>query len=66
MKIKGKEWRERASRLKAWRKDKVDQWGRGMTQPTAAEWYGVHERTWRRWETGEIRVPEHVMRRTEA
>lgn len=28
-----------------------------ITQAEAAAWYGVHERTWRRYETGEVPVP---------
>lgn len=34
---------------------------RGWTQARAAEWYGVSERTWRRWESHG--APEHVLKR---
>ncbi|GGP37477.1 hypothetical protein GCM10009347_01810 [Shewanella algicola] len=30
---------------------------RGLTQTEVAEIYGVSERTYRRWELGEVRVP---------
>jgi DNA-binding XRE family transcriptional regulator len=36
---------------------------RGWTQGFAAEWYGVNERTWRRWEGGV--PPAHVLKRIE-
>ena len=35
---------------------------RGFTQAQAAEWFGVSERTWRRWENTGI-VPVPVMKR---
>jgi transcriptional regulator with XRE-family HTH domain len=34
---------------------------RGFTQKQAADWYGVSERSWRRYEAGSI--PPHVRRR---
>lgn len=37
-----------------------------MTQEQAAAWYGVHERTWRRWERGEIKVPTPLILRISA
>jgi DNA-binding XRE family transcriptional regulator len=33
----------------------------GFTQARAAEWYGVDERTWRRWERK--RPPKHLLKR---
>jgi transcriptional regulator with XRE-family HTH domain len=41
--------------LRAWRAR------RGFTQARAAAWYGVSERSWRRYEAGHI--PPHVHRR---
>jgi transcriptional regulator with XRE-family HTH domain len=35
----------------------------GWTQATAANWYGVTDRQWRRWENGEQPVPLHLERR---
>lgn len=49
-----------AADLRRWR-EKV-----GMTQREAGEWYGCPpksaERTWRRWERGERRVPPSLIR----
>lgn len=39
---------------------------RGFTQRQAARWYGVTERSWRRWENGEVRTPRPVVRRVRA
>ena len=36
------------------------------TQSEAAAWYGVSERTWRRYERGESRVPTPLIRRIES
>ena len=49
--------KEARQRLILWREQ------RGYSQQDAASWYGVTERTWRRWEAGEVRVPKHVRRR---
>lgn len=46
-----------ATKVFEWRK------ARGWTQVRAARWYGCSERTWRRWETGELGVPLAVVRR---
>lgn len=35
------------------------------TQREAAEWYGVAERTWRRWEHGERQAPTPLLKRIE-
>lgn len=45
--------------------DHVREWRerRHWTQAEAARWYGVSDRTWRRWETGETRVPAPVLKR---
>lgn len=46
-----------ADLLAIWRKH------RGWTQVRAARWYGVTERTWRRWERREVNVPPSVLKR---
>jgi len=45
--------------LKAWRK------GKSLTQEKAADWYGVHPRTFQRWELGERPIPQHVINRVQ-
>lgn len=50
---------ERPARLKAWRLHR--QW----TQGQAALWYGVTERTWRRYERGVTHVPRPLINRIE-
>lgn len=39
---------------------------RDWTQAEAAAWYGCDERSWRRYETGERRVPVPLMNRIRA
>ena len=34
---------------------------RGWSQEIAADWYGVSERTWRRWE--DVGAPAHALKR---
>lgn len=46
-----------AARVRLWRAN------RGFTQREAAEWYGVTERTWQRYESGERSVPRPLLRR---
>lgn len=36
---------------------------REWTQEIAAEWYGVHVRTWRRWEAGTVPAPQAALNR---
>jgi transcriptional regulator with XRE-family HTH domain len=38
---------------------------RGWTQALAAEWYGVSERTWRRYEAERAAVPKPLLKRIE-
>ena len=52
-----------ASGLRDWRKSQMTIFGEPWTQAFAARWYGVSERTWRRWERGELPVPQHVSER---
>lgn len=37
--------------------------GRGWSQAEAADWWGCSERQWRRYETGESRVPSPLLKR---
>lgn len=37
-----------------------------LTQGAAADWWGVSERTWRRYERGETHVPRPLVKRIEA
>jgi transcriptional regulator with XRE-family HTH domain len=43
--------------------DLVRRWRerRGFTQQQAAEWYGVTERSWQRYESGERPVPRPLL-----
>ena len=53
--------------LRLWRMARVDQrTGRPWSQPRAAEWFGCDERTWRRWEIGESRIPRHLVVRIQS
>lgn len=58
--------RQRAM-LREWRhRQYADEFARHtMTQEEAADEFGVHPRTWRRYENGELRVPLWLLRQFE-
>lgn len=52
------------AQLRKWRILKAAYYpGEDWTQDGAATWYGVHVRTWRKWELGEVPVPYPLIRR---
>lgn len=53
--------------LRAWREQHGPRDARGRrTQAAAAAWYGVHERSWRRWENAERRIPQPLVHRIQS
>jgi len=55
----GKGIRVTGDELRMWRQKTF------TSQERAADWYGTHPRTWRRWELGERPIPQHVINRVQ-
>ena len=53
-------WRSQQAGDYAWKRNQRKQ---GWSQVRAASWYGVSERQWKRYESGECRIPLALVKR---